>query len=233
MGALYRSLDERVKEVREEVKPILKREMAAFPPVDPASVYRMYLRDQAASKDPLLREASERALKRFEEKKAVARDDLAALGLIALKMTEVKKPDARHLVIDEAQDFSALEFQLLARLAPGATLTAVGDLMQSIGAGGITDWEQPPSLQGTARRELTVSYRSTVEIMAMAEKVFAPFSGAGHPAAQDRVAPRGSAAGAPVLGPRSPGEGGGGDRAGTGRGRAWPPSRSSEGAKRR
>ena len=179
VGALYRSLDERVKEVREEVKPFLKREMAAFPPVDPASVYRMYLRDQAASPDPVLREASERSLKRSEETRAVARDDLAALGLIALKLTEVKKPDARHLVIDEAQDFSALEFQLLARLAPGATLTAVGDLMQSIGAGGITDWEQPPSLSNAARRELTVSYRSTVEIMQAAEKVFSRFPAPG------------------------------------------------------
>ena len=179
VAALFKSLDERVAEVRDEVKPFLKREMAAFPPVDPALVYKAYLRDQAESSDPALREASGRALTRFEERKAVARDDLAALGLIALKMTEVKKPDARHLVIDEAQDFSALEFALLGRLAPGATVTAVGDLMQSIGAGGITNWDQPPSLLKAVRRELTVSYRSTVEIMRLAEAVFAHFPAPG------------------------------------------------------
>ena len=173
VAALYKSLDERTAEVKNEIKPFLKREMAAFPPVDPASVYKAYLKAQIASDVPALREASERALKRFTERKAVARDDLAALGLIALRMTEVKKPDARHLVIDEAQDFSALEFALLSRLAPGATVTAVGDLMQSIGAGGITDWDEPPSLSKAVRRELTVSYRSTVEIMRMAEVVFA------------------------------------------------------------
>ena len=179
VAALYKSLDERTAEVKNEIKPFLKREMAAFPPVDPAAVYKAYLANQAASGDPALEEASGRALKRFTERKAVARDDLAALGLIALKMTEVKKPDARHLVIDEAQDFSALEFALLGRLAPGATVTAVGDLMQSIGAGGITDWEEPPSLSKAARRELTVSYRSTVEIMRMAEAVFARFPAPG------------------------------------------------------
>ncbi len=173
VALLYKSLDERTAEVKNEIKPFLKREMAAFPPVDPAAVYKAYLANQAASGDPSLQEASGRALKRFTERKAIARDDLAALGLIALKMTEVKKPDSRHLVIDEAQDFSALEFALLSRLAPGATVTAVGDLMQSIGAGGITDWEEPPSLSKAARRELTVSYRSTVEIMRMAEAVFA------------------------------------------------------------
>ncbi len=179
ISALFKSLDERVAEAKDEIKPFLKREMAAFPPVDPASVYKAYLKDQAASPDPAVREASERALKRMEERKAVARDDLAVLGLIALRMTEVKKPDARHLVIDEAQDFSALEFALLSRIAPGATVTAVGDLMQSIGAGGITDWDQPPSLQRAVRRELTVSYRSTVEIMHLAEAVFSHFPAPG------------------------------------------------------
>ena len=179
LGTLFQSLDARVAEVRNEVKPFLKREMAAFPPVAPSSVYRAYLEDQAASDDPALRETSLRALTRLEEKKAVARDDLAALGLIALKMTEVKKPDARHLVIDEAQDFSALEFTLLNRLAPGATITAVGDLMQSIGAGGITAWDQPAPLQKAVRRELTVSYRSTVEIMKLAEAVFSHFPAPG------------------------------------------------------
>jgi DNA helicase-2/ATP-dependent DNA helicase PcrA len=173
VALLYKSLDERTAELKNEVKPFLKREMAAFPPVDPAAVYKAYLRNQADSDEPALRDASGRALKRFEARKAVARDDLAALGLIALRMTEVKKPDARHLVIDEAQDFSALEFALLNRLAPGATVTAVGDLMQSIGAGGITGWDEPPSLGRAVRRELTVSYRSTVEIMRMAEAVFA------------------------------------------------------------
>ncbi len=177
--ALYKSLDERVAEAKNEIKPFLKKEMAAFPPVDSAAVYKAYLQDQAASPDPAFREASARALERFTERKAVARDDLAALGLIALKMREVKKPDARHLVIDEAQDFSALEFALLNRLAPGATVTAVGDLMQSIGAGGITDWDQPPSIQKAVRRELTVSYRSTVEIMRLAEAVFSHFPAPG------------------------------------------------------
>ncbi len=179
LGILFQSLDARVAEVKNEVKPFLKREMAAFPPVDPSQVYRAYLEDQAASDDPALRDASVRALTRLQEKKAVARDDLAALGMIALKMTEVRKPDARHLVIDEAQDFSALEFSLLHRLAPGATVTAVGDLMQSIGAGGITSWDQPVPLQKAVRRELTVSYRSTVEIMKLAEVVFSHFPAPG------------------------------------------------------
>ena len=179
LGTLFQSLDARVAEIKNEVKPFLKREMAAFPPVDPAAVYRAYLEDQAASDNLALREASARALSPLDGKKAVARDDLAALGLIALRLTEVKRPDARHMVIDEAQDFSALEFALIHRLAPNATVTAVGDLMQSIGAGGITDWDQPAPLRSAVRRELTVSYRSTVEIMKLAEAVFSRFPAPG------------------------------------------------------
>ncbi len=179
LGMLYKSLDERVAQTRAEVKPFLKREMAAFPPTDPARVYRAWLAFQSASGGGALCAACGRALARVEKRGRILRGDLAALGLIALRMVEVKRPEARHLVIDEAQDFSALEFALLRRLAPDATCTAVGDLMQSVGAGGLTDWGQPPALREAVRRELTISYRSTVEIMAMAERVFSRFPAPG------------------------------------------------------
>jgi hypothetical protein len=134
------------------VKPFLKREMAAFPPTDPARVYRAWLAFQSASGGGALCAACGRALARVEKRGRILRGDLAALGLIALRMVEVKRPEARHLVIDEAQDFSALEFALLRRLAPDATCTAVGDLMQSVGAGGLTTGVSA-ALREAVRRE--------------------------------------------------------------------------------
>lgn len=179
LANLYESLDARTAEVKAEVKPFIRRVMRAFPATGPLEVYRLYLQDQSQQAQSGLGAASARTLARLNAKGRIRRGDIAPMALIALRLTEIKRPGVRHLVIDEAQDLSPLEFVLLGRLSSGATVTAVGDLMQSIGAGGLTDWAQIGPLKGAARRELTISYRSTVEIMRLAQKVAARFPAPG------------------------------------------------------
>ncbi|MDR6224981.1 RNA polymerase recycling motor HelD [Desmospora profundinema] len=75
----------------------------------------------------------------------------------------------RHVLIDEAQDYSPFQFQFIKELFPRASLTVLGDLNQSIhphAAG--TDFASLSSLYGAEQTEvirLTRSYRSTQPIV--------------------------------------------------------------------
>lgn len=91
-----------------------------------------------------------------------------------------KKPEnlgvCDHIVIDEAQDFGMVEIRaLLNAIDRDKTVTIVGDVAQKIvGGRDFGSWEQLLNEAGftdTAPIALTVSYRSTQEIMSLAAKV--------------------------------------------------------------
>ncbi|WP_339241313.1 RNA polymerase recycling motor HelD [Paenibacillus sp. FSL R5-0517] len=76
----------------------------------------------------------------------------------------------RHVIIDEAQDYSAFQLAFMKRLFPRAKITALGDFNQAIyahssvlsGTGPLTNLYGPDN---TEVIELTRSYRSTREIV--------------------------------------------------------------------
>ncbi|MFB9329824.1 RNA polymerase recycling motor HelD [Paenibacillus aurantiacus] len=77
----------------------------------------------------------------------------------------------RHVLIDEAQDYTAFQFAFLRRMFPRAKVTALGDLNQSINAhatggdGGFDALESLYDTEETERIVLTRSYRSTRPIV--------------------------------------------------------------------
>ncbi|MGD9156354.1 MAG: RNA polymerase recycling motor HelD [Bacillota bacterium] len=82
----------------------------------------------------------------------------------------------KHMVIDEAQDFSVFQFYVLKNIVKDSTFTILGDLSQGIHAyRGIKDWRQlRERVFGIDRCELLTleqSYRTTVEIVAAANQV--------------------------------------------------------------
>ena len=85
--------------------------------------------------------------------------------------------------IDECQDLSPFQLELLRQAHPAATFTLVGDLYQGIRADeGIRSWEEwrSPVFGGRADfAQLTVSYRNTVEIMELARSAAGNFPVAG------------------------------------------------------
>jgi DNA helicase-2/ATP-dependent DNA helicase PcrA len=92
--------------------------------------------------------------------------------------------DIHHTVLDEAQDFSPFQFDLLKSITQNASFTIAGDLAQGIhGYRGVTDWKSimdgvfGPG--GADYHELVTSYRNTIEIMEFAGRVAArhPFAG--------------------------------------------------------
>jgi DNA helicase IV len=91
-----------------------------------------------------------------------------------------------HVVVDEAQDLSAMELRVAARRSPNRSLTILGDLAQSTSAGGQHDWDgaldalRHSSGRGPAGRvaELTLGYRVPAPILDVANRVL-PFAAPG------------------------------------------------------
>ncbi|GAA4560068.1 UvrD-helicase domain-containing protein [Pseudonocardia xishanensis] len=84
-----------------------------------------------------------------------------------------------HLVVDEAQELSAMDWHVLLRRCPSRSITAVGDLAQRSAAAGAQAWQDVlgPHLDTRwTHRTLTVNYRTPAEIMALAAEVLAGFA---------------------------------------------------------
>ncbi|WP_216843448.1 HelD family protein [Phytoactinopolyspora alkaliphila] len=91
-----------------------------------------------------------------------------------------------HVIVDEAQELSPMAWRMLARKCPTLSMTVVGDIAQTGSADGASSWARAlGDVVGGKWRQarLTVNYRSTQPIMAVAGDVLAA-SGA------DEEAPR-------------------------------------------
>ncbi|MEV0339104.1 RNA polymerase recycling motor ATPase HelR [Nocardia sp. NPDC050713] len=85
----------------------------------------------------------------------------------------------RHVVVDEAQELSEMDWRVLMRRCPGRSFTVVGDLAQRRSAAGATSWDAmlEPYVPGRwVYRSLSVNYRTPAEIMAVAAAMLAEFA---------------------------------------------------------
>ncbi|MGW4717118.1 RNA polymerase recycling motor ATPase HelR [Nocardia sp. NPDC004260] len=85
----------------------------------------------------------------------------------------------RHVVVDEAQELSEMDWRVLMRRCPGRSFTIVGDLAQRRSAAGATSWGAmlDPYVPGRwVYRSLTVNYRTPAEIMTVAAELLATFA---------------------------------------------------------
>ncbi len=123
---------------------------------------------------------------RFTEEKPTLdeEDDTLLLILYQMLVGPIRRKNEKplsftHLMIDEAQDFSPLELQLLVNLSPKErrSITLAGDMDQRILPGsGVENWESSLrhlNIDVTALEPLTIGYRSTHEIMNVAKAVIA------------------------------------------------------------
>jgi DNA helicase IV len=80
-----------------------------------------------------------------------------------------------HIIVDEAQDLSAMALRMLARRAHAGSMTVVGDLAQATRAWGQRSWDEVTGLlRGAAEpayAELTVGYRTPAPILDLANRL--------------------------------------------------------------
>jgi superfamily I DNA/RNA helicase len=101
-----------------------------------------------------------------------------------------------HVIVDEAQELSAMAWRMVMRRIPTRSLTVVGDVAQRSSPAGARSWRQmlDPYVRGRWRTEqLTVNYRTPAEIMAVAADVLASVAPDEHPpdsVREEGVSPR-------------------------------------------
>lgn len=82
-----------------------------------------------------------------------------------------------HVLVDEAQDLSPMQWRMLARRCPSGSCTLVGDFGQASRPGAASGWDDVLSHLVTYDRprrvDLTVNYRTPAEIMDLANRLLA------------------------------------------------------------
>jgi len=116
--------------------------------------------------------------------RSVTEEDLAALLYLHDRLYGLDKaPKFSHIVVDEAQDLAPFQLYALTLFMNQTSMSLFGDLAQTIYPHkGLSTWEEILTETFTGDVELAIlhqSYRSTVEIMEVANTVIRHFSYAG------------------------------------------------------
>ncbi|WP_271809591.1 RNA polymerase recycling motor HelD [Clostridium beijerinckii] len=112
-----------------------------------------------------------------ENKERLSYMDLSGILYLMIKLKGIKvKNEIKHIVIDEAQDYSFIQFKIIKEMTGCKSYTIVGDSNQRL----ITTSEEPAMLHlddvfkdlnvEITKYELNKSYRSTQEIMEYSNK---------------------------------------------------------------
>ncbi|WP_251551613.1 RNA polymerase recycling motor HelD [Neobacillus muris] len=161
--------------VRKKWKPLLKR-IRAFRFVDLKGMYQQLFTDPDRIKRLDGEPPSEWAdickvtLEMLDEGKLFYEDATPFLLLKELIQGFQTNSSIKHLVVDEAQDYSPFQFEFLKRLFPSARMTVLGDFNQAIfaHASQMVDFRTLYSLYGPDETEvinLARIYRSTKPII--------------------------------------------------------------------
>ncbi|WKD59378.1 HelD family protein [Corynebacterium caspium] len=89
-----------------------------------------------------------------------------------------------HVIVDEAQELSPMEWRMVFRRNPARWMTLVGDTAQTGSPAGVDSWAetlQPFVDKRFKHHTLTINYRTPKEIMALANKILAIIDPAAEP----------------------------------------------------
>jgi DNA helicase IV len=82
-----------------------------------------------------------------------------------------------HVLVDEAQDLTAMQWRMLARRCPSGSMTLVGDPGQASKPGAVASWDDVlshlPTHNATRYVSLSINYRTPAEVMDVASRLLA------------------------------------------------------------
>ena len=103
--------------------------------------------------------------------------EAGARGMLAERALQDRNWAYGHVIVDEAQELSAMAWRMVLRRCPARSMTVVGDLAQTSTPGGADSWAQvlDPVAAGRWRTvRLTVNYRTPAPVMALAAALLPP-----------------------------------------------------------
>lgn len=171
--ALMDERDEKIKAAERELKTLVSRYLKQYEQLDVISIYIKLFQGTWVP------EVVGRHSLSVLNQGTVEIEDFAALLYISHQVQGLTGDlDIKCVVIDEAQDFSVFQIAVLKRVLKTNMFTLLGDLSQGIHAyRGIKRWEDLMDSvfdsDHTELLKLEQSYRTTVEIMALANRVIA------------------------------------------------------------
>lgn len=173
--------DERLPAVEKEAKTVVSRYMKRFEKYKIKPLYREFLTNRMLQEE-LASKWTKEEHDRFEKahkKEVWALEDLAALFYLQAKIKGFKDEWKMKVVfIDEVQDYSLFQLATLKEGLETDMFTMVGDLAQGIHSyRSLTNWEPVRELFPRASyKTLQKSYRTTIEIMAVANRILEQMS---------------------------------------------------------
>lgn len=180
---VYDEADQMKKVVTKDVKKYVQKYFLNQKVLEPIKYYRefidYYLEEFASQRVP--KEQIEYIKNSFDKSQRAGKiemEDIAPLMYLKYMIHGVKtKFDLKHIVIDEAQDFSEFQFYIFKKIVKSNSLTILGDLSQGIYYyRGTQNWQKTMSTVFGVDNEpqyltLKKTYRTTEEIMNVANKV--------------------------------------------------------------
>ncbi|WP_405092463.1 AAA family ATPase [Micromonospora sp. NBC_01392] len=164
---------------------------AWWPSLDAETLLRDLLADRALLARFAPRLTTDEIIAVSAEPAPWASSDIPLLDALADLLGEVETPQPQgefvadharrrrdwvygHVVVDEAQELSEMQWQMVLRRCPGRSVTAVGDIDQAAAAHRHTSWAQ--AVQAVFRdrwtaAELTICYRTPREVMSLTAPV--------------------------------------------------------------
>jgi DNA helicase-2/ATP-dependent DNA helicase PcrA len=169
-GAFDDSFDIENEKKREILKYINRN-------LDPFRIYQNIFKNKELGKD--ICKYTLKGLRSHNAHKYFRLEDLAPIVYINFKIRDTQEFKQDYIVVDECQDMSFLEIATLTQVAKEGNITLAGDLAQSIiPPFYIKDWNnvikliKDLGLKDVSYHQLNRCYRTTVEIIEFANKIF-------------------------------------------------------------
>jgi len=153
-----------------------------WPRLEPTTVLRKLYRNSrllAHAADGLLTPEEQKLLARKQSAKSSAEtwtdSDVPLLDELSFILSGKPKDSYAHIVVDEAQDLSALQLRMLSRRSRNGSMTVLGDLAQATSAAAQRSWEEAARSLGVEGNyeigHLNIGYRLPSAILDFANRL--------------------------------------------------------------
>ncbi|MDO4535879.1 MAG: AAA family ATPase [Clostridium perfringens] len=175
----FRELNQRIKELKASLKPedliVEENDIEFKRKIEIREIVQEVINSRKELEKWIGKDSIVKIYNEFNENKILTINDLAPILYLMIKLEGKKaKQSYKHVIIDEAQDYSPIQFKVIKELTGSKYFTIVGDINQRINKASeipaMMDLENTLNLENIEIFNLNRSYRSTFEIIEYANR---------------------------------------------------------------